>query len=1248
MFRYYQETPTSKWAYVVDSPKSIQDLIDEKIPMMSVLSVKAPIESDEDKKDTSYKGDFYVDIDHKDIADAITAAKLFNDKLIAKGASGYTVFLSGKKGFHFIVPQECFSSGRPVKHLPLVYKEMAFDMYVDGVDMAVYNEGRPRLLRTPNVERLDNKKYKVSIAIEELETLTPESYAELTSTPRLIQPAGTVKHSIRLETLYEACKSRVAKKLRAMKDVEFVPSDELAKTIGPKGELPGCINILLEKGDTKTGANFNQATMQFAAFMTRAGVKEWDQHAKQMAHNVKSSSYNSEYSRHQAIKKMVSYVAGSRNFGFSKAALFSVIEPCRDCDICNGTIEDGEIIPEGHEEESDVEETPQGYYTGFGKTRKKLTTFTLDIVSKFTEQLEEEYGETRIGTNAVIKVNGHKRQKVIIPEEAWISNREFKQTFKGKEGYAFYGTDLDLQKLQNKLFSDTTHIAEICHVHSVGMHRHKVGGRTILVYAEPGFSVSSTKEKGTHEVWGNIPASPQIQSAVYPEPTEDLKKFIDNMLGCNSPEVTSSIVSWMALAHVKVQLTMRSSQFPLLNLWGNCMDRDTEFLTPTGWKKIGDYSVGDKVAEWSPDGTINFKLPIDYIKQPAAELNHIKTKTIDMVVSDNHGIPYYTYKNNLVTKPFSELKDMYEIVIPRGFTLSKTKDLDLSDELLRVLIMQSADGHIEKGSVNWHPMIINVKKEGKKKRVKILLEAAGIDYTVHCNRDGYARYRYHMPEPIRTKSLNMLWGCSTRQFHIVCDEMVLWDGHLRIGTGFKIFTGNKENTDLCQFALSITTGCFASIYDHGKNNWTNHRVYRVNQSKQDRSVIKLNDKVKPRVSKYKTLDGYQYCFTTESGFWLARREGKIFPTHNSGAGKSALSGLFAGLHAVDYELEHSPISLQGTTPWAVAQYCTTSESTPRLIEEFNAGEIPSYKYDQFTGLLKAAFGMETFARGGMESKKVAGINVSGAKVLEAKISAPLVVMSEQAPDRPALRQRMIQVNVNRKGREDEAREDAFYYLMDHKPMFYSLARAMVWQSLTTHPETVYEMMESYKPQVPRAIDTRPRYAYQGLLTGAEFFGRTLRSIGLDEEYVAEKVAFMQGSILSHLKDTAEDVRREKLTTEVVLVLTEMCMQADIGRQATAIPWPLLQGVDYFKTDQFLYLDARKAHSKYVRWARSGGTKVILTAFSQFDTLLKQEDFYVNTVIHPDLGEGKLPIAKLSIKDLSERGIPIELFEGDNE
>ena len=145
MFTYYQESKNAKWAYVLDSEKALQQLKEMKVPMQSVLSVKEPID-DEDEKGKhgkSYKGPFYVDIDLEGEPElAITSAQEFADKLEAHDVNEYAVYLSGKKGFHFLIDMRAFAAARPVKSLPLVYKEMALELYVEGVDLAVYNEQR--------------------------------------------------------------------------------------------------------------------------------------------------------------------------------------------------------------------------------------------------------------------------------------------------------------------------------------------------------------------------------------------------------------------------------------------------------------------------------------------------------------------------------------------------------------------------------------------------------------------------------------------------------------------------------------------------------------------------------------------------------------------------------------------------------------------------------------------------------------------------------------------------------------------------------------------------------------------------------------------------------------------------------------------------------------------------------------------------------------------------------------------------
>lgn len=67
-----------------------------------------------------------------------------------------------------------------------------------------------------------------------------------------------------------------------------------------------------------------------------------------------------------------------------------------------------------------------------------------------------------------------------------------------------------------------------------------------------------------------------------------------------------------------------------------CVDADTEYLSPTGWRRIADYD-GGKVAQFNLDGTAEFVEPINYIKLPCETMLHFTDgDRVDQMLSDEH------------------------------------------------------------------------------------------------------------------------------------------------------------------------------------------------------------------------------------------------------------------------------------------------------------------------------------------------------------------------------------------------------------------------------------------------------------------------------------------------------------------------------------------------------------------------------------------------------------------------------------
>ena len=331
-----------------------------------------------------------------------------------------------------------------------------------------------------------------------------------------------------------------------------------------------------------------------------------------------------------------------------------------------------------------------------------------------------------------------------------------------------------------------------------------------------------------------------------------------------------------------------------------CVPGYTEFLTPYGWKRIDQFEESDYVCQWNLNGTTKFIKPIKYIKEKCNKnFIKIKTKGIDITVSENHKMPYITNRGRRSGNPsFLEAKEMIkmgEIVIPRyflvpenvnEFEIGKTISYkNLSDDILKVLIMQSADGNIIKYK-NSTTIRIKVKKERKKERARLLLLNANIKYTEKIKSNGYSCFYYKTEIP--QKDISFLYNLPEEKLKNLAEEIIFWDGSNKNIDKSNLksaeFCGNKKDVDAAQYALTAAYGNYVSMYKD-KRKYKNEDIYSIRISQSNKSTIKTkrNDCANyASISNEAPEDGFHYCFETESGFWLMRQNNQIYPTGNSG------------------------------------------------------------------------------------------------------------------------------------------------------------------------------------------------------------------------------------------------------------------------------------------------------------------------------------------------------------------------------
>jgi RNA-splicing ligase RtcB len=316
-----------------------------------------------------------------------------------------------------------------------------------------------------------------------------------------------------------------------------------------------------------------------------------------------------------------------------------------------------------------------------------------------------------------------------------------------------------------------------------------------------------------------------------------------------------------------------------------CLDKDTEILTPNGWKKISEYD-GEQILIYDKNtDSARFSHPLLYIKKPCEDFYYLNTDGgLDQCVSAEHkilawiGIKGKGYKlRDYTAKDFVEHHNSLKKGISGGIKTTfnvNSKGLGIEDIKLRLMIMVSADGHINNNVDGSQWIELHFRKERKIKRAIKLLKQAGIDYRISVWKDGTSNIRFRGSENEYVKDLSFLYQCNSNELKVVIDEIKYWDGTVR-NNKTRFSTSLKCNADAIQYAFAasgVRAGISVITYDNGWN--PTYNVYET-----------LNDIVRfpeHKIETVKSVDGLKYCFTTDTGYFVIRRNSKISITGNCG------------------------------------------------------------------------------------------------------------------------------------------------------------------------------------------------------------------------------------------------------------------------------------------------------------------------------------------------------------------------------
>lgn len=307
-----------------------------------------------------------------------------------------------------------------------------------------------------------------------------------------------------------------------------------------------------------------------------------------------------------------------------------------------------------------------------------------------------------------------------------------------------------------------------------------------------------------------------------------------------------------------------------------CLTGDHEVLTDSGWVRLDEWK-GGKIACWNHTNEIvSFAIAKQVAFDYEGEMYSIKTQRCEQLSTPDHKMPYLdkegTWRGDVISKVASK-----RFHIPfYGYKASNANSID--GNMLRVLIMTQADGHYTEDGVRYH-----FKKKRKVDRCKMLLRKAEIPFSVRHNGDGSTVFyvpRRHEPLPLRMfeNKIFDMWLLN-ESADVVFDELQYWDCSSSSKNTVQYVTCNKNNADLIQ-ALAVMSGRSATMLTKFRNNekWSTAYVVNIWNNAGKSHTVRIEN-----VSK-ENYRGKVYCAETKTGYFLVRRNGKVWVTGNSGRG----------------------------------------------------------------------------------------------------------------------------------------------------------------------------------------------------------------------------------------------------------------------------------------------------------------------------------------------------------------------------
>ena len=322
-----------------------------------------------------------------------------------------------------------------------------------------------------------------------------------------------------------------------------------------------------------------------------------------------------------------------------------------------------------------------------------------------------------------------------------------------------------------------------------------------------------------------------------------------------------------------------------------CVDEDTEILTKRGWLKHADLQEGDETLGLHEDGTVSWTRVNRVSRYPGHhDMVHWKSRGHDSLTTPNHRWLVEWWGNRpenggMRWTRSDKLGDKANEAVIAGREIVEYPEQKYTDALVELVAWYWTEGHLNK----WNGISISQNRRANPEKWASIQAALiscfgeakdsgsrGREFYVGSKHGKAEQIWRHAPGKDKVLSLDFILSLTKAQLQLFVDTSIAGDGHVYVNNDGKvtqttIFQKRKESLDIFQIACQLL-GKQTTLMRQG-DGW---RLCIYSRSR----VLPFSARKTGKINEV-TYDGIVWCPSTETGTWLARRDGTVYFTGNT-------------------------------------------------------------------------------------------------------------------------------------------------------------------------------------------------------------------------------------------------------------------------------------------------------------------------------------------------------------------------------